>query len=245
MPTYSEFDIPKLDTQFDLGKQKKEQEQYLSGFRKALAGQERLPAMRERYAETFGLPQLREREQDYSELAGNLASQIRALPEDVAGRTRESLVTDPQRQRIIQKQQEPLLQGLQDVGTLGAQTAQQISQRERQLGTMMGLEQAQQNRELMPWQQKYDLMNVNQAREMTGWTFGKEMELNRLLNNAQMGMQLDQAEQNRLHQLAMQEQDFENRLEEMEFTQDLDQEFIAEQGVFMENLFGEVGTGWL
>ena len=242
MQEYTKFNIPKIDTQFDLGKQKQEQQDYLKGFQQAIRGQESLPAMRERYAESFGLPELREREQDYSQLAGSLASQIRALPEDVAGRTRESLVTDPQRQRIIQKQQEPLLQSLQDVGQMGAQTAQQIAQREGQLGTMMGLESAQQQKELMPWQQKYELMDVNQAREMANWTFGKEAELNRLLQNAQMGMQMSEAERNRMHQLAMQEQQFENTLEELNTKVDIGREETKYQMQAMQDFLNEFGS---
>ena len=232
----NQFDIPKMQNNYDFSGQRAEQKQFVGDYTSALKGQETLPAMSDRLGTQMELPQLRETAQGYSELGNTLSSQIKAVPDVVAGTTRESLVTDPQRQRMIQKQQEPLLQSLGEVGQLGEMAGQRVTQAENQLGIQMGLAQTQQQRDMQPWMMQYDTMNVQQAREMTGWTNEMSNELNRLLANQSAGVTLSEGEANRMHELSVQENGFNNTIEKLEKTAKMDQELVAQTNTAFMNM---------
>ena len=196
-------------TPFDFAKQRREGEEFIGDYTGAIGEQETLPAMYDRLSGQFGIPQLREQTTRLGEASEDLTSQLFALPEDVAGRTRESLVTESGKQRIIQAEADPMQKNLAQLSSLAQKFGTRLGQAESEVSTRMGMEMAQQEKLLMPWEKKYDLLNTMQAREFSGYTFGEQLELDKLIAKGT----LTDAEANRANQLAIKELEFQNNLD--------------------------------
>ena len=202
-------------TPFNYGTQKQENADWLSGYTGAISGQETIPAISSRLESQYLVPTLRENTMRYSEAAENAASRLSAVPETVASTTKESLVTEGQKARMVNKQSEPIQKEVQTYGTLAEQSGRRLSaaQQMAQQGTQ--LEMAQQAKELQPWERSYDMNTVMQAREFSGWGTQNQMELNRLIANQQAGLTWTNAEADRANQLAVQEKNYKNQLDLM------------------------------
>lgn len=198
-------------TPFDFAKQRREGEEYITGYTGAIGEQETLPAMYDRLSGQFGIPQLREQTTRLGEASEDLTSQLFALPEDVAGRTRESLVTESGKQRIIQAEADPMQKNLAQLSSLAQKFGTRLGQAESEVSTRMGMEMAQQEKLLMPWEKQYDLMNTMQAREFTGYTNQMQLELDRLIAKGT----LTSAEADRANKLAIAELGFQNELDKI------------------------------
>jgi hypothetical protein len=209
----SQFDIPDFYTPFNYGTQKAENANWLSGYTGAIGSQEKIPAITSRLEDQYLVPTLRENTMRYSEAAENAASRLAAVPETVAGTTRESMVTESQKGRMVNAQSAPIQKEVQTYGTLAEQSGRRLSaaQQMAQQGTQ--LELAQQQKELSPWERSYDMNNVMQAREFSGWTTENQTELTRLIQNQQAGFNWTNAEANRAQELAIQERNYKNQLD--------------------------------
>src|SRR3990167_5666771 len=108
------YDIPS----FDIAGQKQESSDWLKNFTAFIGGQESLPAMYSRLAGQFQIPQLQEQTQRLGEASDDITSQLFALPENVAGRTRESLVTESGKGRIVAAEAEPMQRNLAQLSAL-------------------------------------------------------------------------------------------------------------------------------
>jgi hypothetical protein len=221
--------IPNFQTSFDFNAQKNTNNNLVTGFESALKLQESLPAMRSRYETQYQIPQLRESVQSGQEAMAGLASQIKAMPGQVAGTTRESMVTEGQRAGMVQSKQAPLIEGYQGIAGTTSQLAGVLSQNEQNMNSAMQMEIAQQKKDLEPWEWKYDLDKVMQAREFAGWSTQSQMELQRLQSNQQAGVQVSEGEKNRQAQLEMQKQKYEQTLQSME------------KGYELENKYSQTG----
>lgn len=215
------FEIPSFTTPFDYSSQWGQGNEFIKDYSSFLGSQDTVPQIVSRYENQLMIPQLREQVQQYSETADDISSMLRGIPESVAGRTRESMVTESQAARMRQKESEPLLQNLSTISSAGEKAAGRLSQAQSLLGTYTQAELAQQQKMLQPWEKQYDFMNVMQAREMTGWTTQNQLELNRLITNARTGLAWTDAEKERAHQLSMQENTYKNELDKMEKQADL------------------------
>ena len=182
------------------------------GFGDAIGSQTKVPDLITGYEQKYGVPQMQQSIQAGTEQYDALGSQIRNLPTDMAQRSQESIVTQGQKNRMVQAEQAPLLE---QQGILG----QNLSRQQANLGVaqsnaskMVSAEQLQQEKELSPWLKQYDNENVLSSMRMSGWTFENQSELSRLLANQSAGIQLSEGEKNRAHQLALAEKEFENNL---------------------------------
>ncbi len=196
---------------FDIGTQKKESQDYLKNYTAFIAGQEALPAMYGRLAGQFQIPQLQEQTQRLGEVTEDITSGLFALPESVAGRSRESLMTESGKQRTIQAEAQPMQENLAKLSSLGQKFGARLSTAQTNLGTMMGLYQAEQEKQLKPWDREFNILTVQQAREYSGYTFKEEMELDRLIAKGT----LTDAEAGRANELAMKELEFKNNLNQI------------------------------
>jgi hypothetical protein len=207
------FDVNWKPTTSPVGAQTDIYSNLNAGYAGAIAGQDKTPAILDRWDQRYGVPQLQ------SKIAGDtlqydeLGNQIRNMPKEIAQRSQESILTQGQKDRQVQSETAPLLSAQ---GVLG----QNISRDTANLGTaesnaakMVSAEQVDQEKELLPWLKQYDTENVLQAMRMTGWTFENEKELSRLLANQSAGVTLTNAERDRLNQLAIAEKEMQNRLD--------------------------------
>lgn len=130
----------------------------------------------------------------------------------MAGRTRESLVTAPQKERIVAAESVPLRNNLIQLSSLAQKFGNRLSAAETELGNRMKLTQAEQTRELLPWETKSTFLQQMQAREFSGYTWQNEKELDRLIANQKAGLAWTDAERNRAQELAVAEQNYKNTL---------------------------------
>lgn len=211
-----QFMIQPFMQPFQFEQQRGENLGLVSGFEQALQAQETLPAMRSRLEGRFFIPELREAFQTGRESLADVTAQMRAMPENIAETTRESLMTAGQRANLLGAKLEPLQKIATQMGENVSRIGAMLTENEKNMNDAMMMEVAQQKKMLMPWEWKYDLDKVMQAREFTGWTFSNQLELNRLISNQQAGLTWTNAEATRAHQLAMQEASYDLQLRNSE-----------------------------
>lgn len=178
----------------------------------AIGNQERVPQLAQRYNEQYGVPQLQSNLQGAQESFDYLGNQIRSLPKGVDQSSQESVLTQGQRDRIVQSRQAPLIEAQGQVGQQIGQLGSRLSTAQSNVSNMISAEQMQQEKELMPFLKAYDNEAILGSMEMTGWSFQNQAELSRLLANQQAGITLSEGEKNRLNALAVSEQSFQNAL---------------------------------
>ena len=211
-----EYQVKPTMQPFGFEQQRAESEQLRKGFTEWLGQQPTQQQIYDKQAQQLGVPQMREQVQQTGELMGDLMAQIKARPEQVQQRAGQSLITQAQLSAITSKEVGDLVKNYENIGALNTQQRQNLSMAEQSLDTRGKLAMTQLQINQTPWLQAYQDKNVMQAREFTGWTTAEQLELNRLLANQQAGMTMDTNQMNRIHQLSMQESQFENSLEYME-----------------------------
>lgn len=205
-PFAQPFDFEGQRGRFGLG------DDILGRFRSTISGFEQLPESAARIGQELQIPGQRENVLRLGELTSGLQNQLRALPGQVAGRSRESLVTAPQQQRIIQSEGQPIAENLGVLAGVQELAGARLGQSEQQLGQRLGLLGAQQERQLLPFEFEFNAEEQSQAREFSGYTFENQLELNRLISNQQAGLTWTNAESQRANALAIAEKGYENHL---------------------------------
>ena len=207
-----EFDVNFKTTPSPIGLQSDIYGNLNKGYTEAIAGQEKTPQLISRYNDLYGIPQMQENIQRGTEQYDWLGNQIRSMPQQIAQRSQESILTQGQKGRQVQAESAPLLE---QQGLLG----QNLSRMQTNLGTaqtnagqMVTATQVDQEKALLPWLKRYDTESIMSAMRQTSWTFENEKELSRLLANQSAGIQLTEGEHSRLNQLAIAEKGFANAL---------------------------------
>lgn len=219
-------------------------EETISGFREALGQQESLPAMGDRLGQKYFLPQLREGFSTGRESYQDVLNQIRNVPEMVKGSTRESEVTESQRQAQVSSKMQKLAPLAESLGQTVEQIGQMLTDAEANMNTEMQFEIAQQKKELEPFTWQFSWDQISGAMEMSGWSTELNTELSTLLNNQQTGVQMSEAEKNRMHELSMQEISFENNLEMLKKQTESSIEISGETGATRLNNINALNSLW-
>lgn len=198
--TSSQFNIPSFVKPFDFQQQKEEMQGYLDRYSKAI------PGIRANVESGLGIPQMREAFLGATQGAQNYQDLINSLPKTIAETSANSLLNEGQRQRLLGEKLVPLQKGLSTVqGTMST------------LGTALG--QAQTSAEKMvterldPYAKDFDQLTRRLAQEFTGWTTANQMELNRLIQNAQSGLTWTNSEAQRANELALQEMKYKETMD--------------------------------
>lgn len=207
------FNIEPFLKPFDYSGQKAEAKGMVADYGNFINSQEKLGAMRDRISGQLDLPRQRETVTRYGEVADDLTSQLQGMGQQVAGTSRNSLMTQGQRQGVVQAKSQPLLQNLQQVGRLGERAGARLAQSEQELGNRMQQEIAQQQKELLPWEKDFSFLEQSQAREFAGYTFANQLELNRLISNQQAGLKWTDSEAERANRLALAEWSYKTALD--------------------------------
>lgn len=198
-----------------LATQKKEEEALFGRFETAIAGQEKLPAMYQRISQELGIP-------GQQEVVGGLRNEIlriegllEALPVDVKSRVKGTFTTEAMRRRLEAVETEPLTRGLSTVARAQEKATGTLGELLGGLGTQMGLETTQMEKELLPIKERLDAFGDRAAREITGYTSANQMELDVLMQKVKMAQELTRDEQARAHDLSLLEKQYELEKEEL------------------------------
>lgn len=207
------FDISFTPTESPLARQKSDYEQFNKDYTNFLGSQETVGQLQDRYANKYNVPFLQQQAQQQNNQLAMLGNQMQALPQSVASASSNSMLTSGQKARLVQNAQQPLAQQYQNLGAQATATNQALGTAEQNVNQAISAEQAQQMKMTQPWLQKYDFTTIANAAENTQWTQKNQWELDRLLANQSAGVTLSEGQQNRLYQLASQENAFQNSLE--------------------------------
>jgi len=218
-PTFGEsdqFNIPGgVVTPFNFGQQREEGANWLSGFSEFLGGQEKLPAIQQRYENRYGIPDLQEnylRQKEAQDMVGN---KVRGLEKDVGQRFSESMLTQGQISNVVNSEAKGLLEQFNQLGEITESTGRRLALQEQNLNSAARLELAQMEKDTLPWLKSYDSMNIMQAREFSGWGTTQSLELQRLLGNQASGLTWDNSEAQRASNLLIAEKGFQNELDKI------------------------------
>lgn len=168
---------------------------FLDRYRQGIFGQESLPALNERLGKEVGLPALREQAQA-------TARTMNEIPATYTAASRGFDVNANQLGRIVGTKQAAYAPVAEKAQT-AFQNAQDI------VNTRLGFEQAQQAKELLPFQSEQQMLTDYQAREASGFSQENEMKLNGYIQKMQGGIQLSTTEAVEANKLAMAKLDYE------------------------------------
>ena len=211
----------------------------LKRYTEALGGQESMEAMYQRMSGELGLPQLREERMALSRQVAGLEETLAGMPEQVAGETRGYDVSARQQARLEQARADPFREQLIQMGRRAGLVGEELTGAEAQLGTRMGLTQAQQEKMLKPYAMEKDILSERTARENVGYNLDSQAELDFLLNRIEAGESLSAEERARAHSLAVLEQTFHNQ-QQLLIQQAEIAETAAEKGYgYQTGLLGE------
>lgn len=172
--------------------------EFLSNYAGAIKGQEGMRPMWARLGEELGLPQLRAN-------ADSLNATLEALPQTYGDATRGFDVNANQLARIVGAKQAAIAPQAQRATQL-AQTAQDY------LGTQMGLAQAEQAKELLPYQSEEAFLKDRIARETSLFSQDNEREYNALVKKMEAGITLNEGEKNRKAELERAKMDYDRAI---------------------------------
>lgn len=175
-----------------ISSQKAENADYLNRYKGALAGQETQTAASQRLSGELGLDKARG-------AATTLNTQINNLPGVLKTASQGRDINANQLQRLTAARLAPIQANYANATSLQ-------SSLEGQLGQRLGLELADQQKALMPYQTEQSLLQSSQGNEMGLFTAANANELGAIQSKIAAGVQISEGEKNRAHQLEMQKQ---------------------------------------
>ena len=168
---------------------------FLGRYRGAIAGQEALPAMAERLGKELNLPQLRN-------TAFQTGRTMAEIPATYTAATRGYDVNANQLGRIVGTKQAayaPINQQAQD----------NLQFAEKQLPERIAYTQAEQAKQLLPYQTEQQMLSDYLAREASGFTTEMETKLNGYIEKMKGGIQLSVTEAQEANKLAIAKLDYD------------------------------------
>ncbi len=181
------------------GEQRAGTSDYLNRFKGAISGQETSQQAADRIGGELGLPGKRQ-------AASTITNTVNNLPYTFGAATRGYDVNANQLSRIIGQKTSELTPAMNTANAA-------VSDAEASLDTRMGYQQADQARELLPYQTEASFLSEQNARETTGYTQQSQSELDSIIAKMNAGIQISEGEKNRANQLAMQELQYKQAIE--------------------------------
>jgi len=191
-----------------LGRQKAEQEGLFGQYEQKLGSQEKLPALYSRLQQEAGIPELQKQRDVFKTQIYGVQGMLDRLDEDVTSRTQGTLTTEAQRRRMVGAEGETLNNQLGRLGTGLQPIADMYNEASSQVGTLLGLNQEQNQLELSPLTMRINALGDRFAREMTGFDNTRQTELNTILDKLNRERALADREWQRAAELAKQEAAF-------------------------------------
>jgi len=189
-----------------LDQQSAREEDFLKRYRETLAGQTSLSDIYSRLSTEAGLPELQKG-------AFQAQQAVTQVPETEATLSKQFGISAPRLQKRISEQ----LSTLQPQALRAAELAQFASQ---DVSQRLGLEAAEQERALKPFEVEAAQISERAAREMTGYSIERQGELDQLLTKLNQQGSLDYLEAQRVASLASSELEFDRQRELISFETD-------------------------
>jgi len=185
---------------------------YLKALTERMGQREQPLSIYSRLEEEANMPEMRASSKALSQEVSSLEDAIRSVGPNVAARTRESMVTEAQRQGMVLAGQEPLQEKLARTATALSRIGGQISSAEQGIGTKVGLALEGQKMDLEPYQLRFATFVDRNARYLSAFTSDKQTELERLIMNWQRGNTVSDQDWARMNELADNENEYIKRL---------------------------------
>jgi len=226
-PTYSpdNWNVASSLQPFNFGQQSAESAGFRQRFGDWLGGLETPQETRDKYSNKYGYEDLKEGYMRNKEAGDDLMASMRGTAGNVESRGFQTIMTQAQKDKVVQSEIAPLMEQYQSIGEIGESQGRRLAEIEGNLNDAAQLEMARQQQQMTPWLQEYQDINVKQAREFSGWTFASQLELDRLVSNRNAGLQWSNAEADRANALAQIEAKFKNDVELLEKENELDFSF--------------------
>lgn len=173
-----------------ISSQKAENQDYLSRYRNALAGQEKQTALAGRLSSELGLDKARG-------ATSMLNTTINNMPGVLKTASVGKDINSNQLQRLTSARLAPLQSEYANASALQSSLEGQLNQR-------LGYEVADQQKELLPYQTEQSLMQSTQGNEIGMFTSANQNELNAINQKISSGVQISEGEKNRAQQLELQ-----------------------------------------
>jgi hypothetical protein len=166
-----------------------------------------------RLEEEAGLPPLRATATTLMKEIGKIEDYLLQIEPDVTGRTRESLVTEPQRRGMVAAERKPWIEKLARLSTAAGRIGQQIGVAERGVATKTQLALEGQRMRLEPHQLYFQVLTERHARQLTGFTTDRETQLDALWDKLYRQRELSDQEWALANNLAAEERKFIRELQ--------------------------------
>ena len=197
--TTTAFDVNQFIKPFDYASQGQQTQDFLGAEKTAI------PRLQKETENSLNIPEFRNQVVQGTQGAANTNLAMTQLPDTIKASTMGSLVNEGQRQNMIAKQSVPL-------------TRQLEAQNASIAGATAGLTNATNaytskiTQAMLPWEQGFNDMQVQQARQFSGYTTQNQLELDRLIANQKAGLQWTTDEANRANALAVAEKQYQSSL---------------------------------
>lgn len=187
----------KTDTGSFIGGLKSQTGDFLNRYKGAIGGQETMSGMAGRLGDQLNLPTLQKN-------AASAQQAVYDLPGVYDGATRGFDVNANQLSRIVG-------QKTSELAPIAQRAQEQANTAQGNLNTLLGYGQADQNKQLLPYQAEQSLLPGLQSTSAGLFSGQQQNELTSLINKINAGVSLTQTEWNNANQLAVAKQNFENQ----------------------------------
>lgn len=196
------------DMQALLDRQKAEQQGLFNQYTTKIGSQEALPTLYKRLTTEMGIPELSQQAQAFKDEIFKTKQMLDRLDEDVTSRTTGTMTSEAQRRRMVEAEGGDLRNQLGRLGTGLEPVAEMLRGAQGEVGTLLNLQAAQNDRELKPLEMQIAAISDRFAREMTGFTTTKEAQLTYLMDKLERDRFLADRDWELAQQLAKEERDF-------------------------------------
>ena len=186
---------------------------YLQVLLSRMAGQEKPLDIYSRLETEAGLPELRATSKTLSGEIANIEDYLDMIEPNVSARTRESLVTEAQRQGMVGAEKKPWIEKLGKLGTSLGRIQTGISEATQGIGTKTQLAMTGQQMELEPLKLAYSTMVDRNSRLTTGFTTDRQTQLDVLFDKLNRTRQLSDQEWQLANELASEERSYMRTLQ--------------------------------
>jgi len=191
-----------------LARQKGEEEGLFGQYEGKIAGQEKMSDLYARLKGEKGVSGLEGQVEAFKSQIFKTRDLLDRLDEDITERTKGKFMSEAQRRRQVAFEEEPLMTQLGRLGTGMQPITERLTAAMSEIGTQMGLTKEDQDKALRGIETRIMAMSDRFAREMTGFTADRELQLTSILDKIQRGRELADRDWQLAQDLAKEERDF-------------------------------------
>lgn len=234
--SYTEFARQNAQQWKDLlNQQNQTQENAFNQYQQTISGQESLTSAYDRLKNELKIPELQQTSSAIQSEIFKVKNLLNNLDQNVTDRTRGTLTTEAQRQRMGAYEAQPLQKNLGTLSTSLEPIMQNLSGANQQVQTLLQLQRSDQDRQLKPLEMQISSLSDRFARELTGFSNSKTTELNALVDKINRDRELSDREWQRTQQLASEEREFSRQKQLANMELDKYNKYLTQQSFDLGN----------